>query len=135
MVRRLAAGVLLGLAVLVPLSVLAESSAASPAGGPPCPAGPRRSRPVAFHFMPGVQQHRSWIEFPVSETDATAFTLCLDGRLWEAGIGQTPQGGVVRVSVTTSFVDIEWLLGRLGQFEAPERWELVYTTYAIENQR
>jgi hypothetical protein len=113
----------------------AEYRAADPADGPACPVRPRKAQLATFHLTPGFQQHLSWIEFRVPEWDATWFTLCLDGRLWEAGIGQTPQNGTVRVSVNTAFIDVEWLLGRLHEFQMPTRWELGYTTYTIENQR
>jgi hypothetical protein len=111
----------------------AESHAQSPAGGPACPPLPRQARPAAFHFSPGLLQHQSWIDFPVPEPDATGFVLCLDGRLWESGIGETPRNGRVEVNVNTAFVDLEWVLGRLHDFESPERWQLGYTTYTIQN--
>jgi hypothetical protein len=39
----------------------------------------------------------------------------------------------VAVNVNTAFVDLEWLLGRLPDFEQPGRWQLRYTTYTIQN--
>lgn len=122
-----------GVIVLAAL-VAAEIRAAHPARGPVCVPRPLLAYPSAFHFTPGLEEHRSWIEFPVPEPDATGFTLCLDGHLWEAGIGQTPQNGVVRVSVRTTFVTIEWLLGRLDDFRVPGRWQLGYTTYTLRQQ-
>jgi hypothetical protein len=126
------AATVVGLVALTAL-VVAEQQAASPSHGEACPGQPRQTQPVAFHFVPGLVQHRSWIEFAIPEPDATSFTLCLDGNLWERGIGETPQGGFVRVSVNTKFVDVEWLLGRLDDFQHPGRWQLGYTTYTIEN--
>jgi hypothetical protein len=119
---------------LIPAVVflVAQARAEHPAsGGEPCPTRPRHVQPVGFHFSPGLYEHQSWIEFAVPEPDATAFTLCLDGRLWETGIGHTPENGRVEVSVKTSFIDIEWLLGRLDEFSRPERWQLGYTTYSL----
>jgi hypothetical protein len=110
-----------------------EVRALNPALGPPCPARPRQVQATGFHFEPGLVQHQSWIEFPVAEPDATAFSLCLDDRLWELGIGETPQDGYVRVNVNTTFIDTEWLLGNLDTFQDPGRWQLGYTTYTIQN--
>jgi hypothetical protein len=118
--------------VLAGVALALQFSAEHPATyAPPCPVRPREVQPVAFHFSPGLRQHRSWIEFPVAEPDATSFTLCLDGRLWESGIGETPDGGRVEVSVSTSLIDWEWGLGRLDSFSQPERWVLGYTTYSL----
>jgi hypothetical protein len=123
---------LLGLALIVLVGLaVAEDRASHPANGPPCPPRLRRAHPVAFNFSPGFQEHQSWMEFRVPEPDATSFSLCLDGRLWAVGIGHTPINGLVRVSVRTTFIDIEWLLGRLDQFRIPERWELGYTLYSL----
>ena len=122
-------GVALGLAMLIGV---AEVWAAHPSAGPVCPARPRVARPTAFHFSPGLKEHQSWIEFGVPEPDATAFTLCLDGRLWATGVGETPRAGLVRVNVTTTFVDTEWLLGGLAAVAQPARWQLGYTTYSLD---
>jgi hypothetical protein len=120
-------------AAAVALLAAAEVRARSPARGPACPTLPRQAAPAAFHFSPGLLQHQSWIQFPVPEPDATAYVLCLDGRVWERGIGETPSNGRVEVNVNTAFVDLEWLLGRLDDFQQPERWQLRYTTYTIQN--
>jgi hypothetical protein len=103
------------------------------AGGGACPDRPRTARPVAFHFSPGLEQHGSWLEFAVPEPDATGFSLCLDGRLFETGIGETPLNGRVQVSVPTRWVDAQWVRGQLGAAMDSDRWELGYTTYTIEN--
>jgi hypothetical protein len=112
---------------------IVEERASNPAQGPSCPTRARHVHPSNFHFTPGLGQHQSWIDFAISEPDATSFQLCLDGRLWESGIGETPQAGRVSVNVNTSFVDAEWLLGQLAGLQDPQRWELHYTTYTIEN--
>jgi hypothetical protein len=139
--RRLVFGLAAVGVFLVGFAVI-EVHAQSPAQGLPCPAWsdclpcpdrPRQVQATAFHFSPGLAQHQSWIEFSVPEPDATAFSLCLDGRLWEVGIGESPENGRVRINVNTTFVDTEWLLGNLDRFQQPGRWELGYTTYTIQN--
>jgi hypothetical protein len=97
----------------------------------PCPPSPRHTHPYLFHFVPGLEQHQSWIEALVPEPDATQFVLCVDGNLMATGIGETPDHGIVDVSVRTTWVDAEWLLGALDLFSVPERWDLGYTTYGI----
>ena len=97
----------------------------------PCPERPRHARPALFHFSPGLAEHQSWIEALVTDPDATDFVLCLDGRVVAEGIGQTPEHGLVRASVRTTWIDLQWLLGSLNQYERPERWDLGYTTYTI----
>jgi hypothetical protein len=108
-------------------------TAVSSGGSSACPDRPRTARPVAFHFTPGLEQHASWVEFAVPEPDATGFMLCLDGQLFETGIGETPLNGRVAVSVPTRWVDAQWLRGQLGAAMQPDRWELRYTTYTTEN--
>jgi hypothetical protein len=97
----------------------------------PCPQRPRHARPSDFHFSPGLDEHQSWIQFSVSEPDATAFVLCLDGHLWSVGGGHTPDHGMVRVSVSTRWVDVKWVLGLLGEYASSDRWELGYTLYSL----
>lgn len=97
----------------------------------PCPWRPRHAHPSAFHFTPGFDEHQSWIQFSVPEPDATAFVLCLDGRLKSAGGGHTPENGIVRVSVNTTWVDFRWMFGLLGDYANPDRWELGYTQYSL----
>ena len=99
-----------------------------------CPNRPLHARPVAFHFEPGLDQHRSWIEAPIPEPDATDFVLCLDGKLVAEHIGETLELGWVHASVRTSWVDLQWLLGALNLHEDPERWDLGYTTYTLNNR-
>ena len=119
-----------GIALAVVIGV-AELHAARPSVGPACPERPLAATLSAFHFSPGVEEHQSWIEFRVPEPDATRFILCLDGRVWETGIGETPRDGLVRVSIATRFVDAEWLLGQMASFEQVDRWTLGYTTYSL----
>jgi hypothetical protein len=101
----------------------------------PCPANPRHTTPYLFHFAPGFDEHQSWIEAYVPEPDATDFVLCLDGTLVARGIGQTPDHGIVEASVRTTWVNVQWVLGALDLYAAPERWDLGYTTYTIEQHR
>jgi hypothetical protein len=98
-----------------------------------CPTRPYVARPIGMHLSPGVEQHESWLEFAIPEVDATAFTLCLDGRLFATGVGEAPADGRIRVSVPTRWVDVEWLRGRLDSPSEAARWELGYTTYTREN--
>jgi hypothetical protein len=70
---------------------------------------------------------------PSRAADATRFVLCLDGLLFDKGIGETPVNGRVQVSVPTRWVDAQWVRGQLGAAADPDRWELRYTTYTIEN--
>lgn len=88
---------------------------------------------MAFHFSPGFDEHRSWIEAFIPEPDATDFVLCLDGRLVAERIGQTPHNGLVQASVRTTWTDVQWLLGALDSLAVPARWDLGYTTYTLEN--
>jgi hypothetical protein len=99
----------------------------------PCPVNPRHARPYLFHFVPGLDEHRSWVEARVPEPDATDFVLCLDGMLMAKGIGQTPNHGIVQASIRTTWVDAQWLLGALDLYSASERWDIGYTTYTIKD--
>jgi hypothetical protein len=88
-------------------------------------------QPAGFHLSPGIDRHQSWIEFPVPEPDATDFILCFDGQIMSTGVGETPAGGSVLVSVHTEWVDLEWLLGQLAGDSSTSRWELRYTLYRL----
>lgn len=102
-------------------------------GRAPCHGGPLLAAPVAFHFAPGLQEHQSWLELAIPEPDATDFSLCLDGRQWSTGVGETPSQGRVLVSVTTRWVDLQWALGQLEAYQDPARWQVRYTTYTLKN--
>jgi hypothetical protein len=94
----------------------------------PCPVLPLRASPLELHLTAGLLRHHSWIDFAVPEPDARGFVLCLDKRVFDADPGNLPSNGVVQVSVSTHWVDLQWILGRLGGYGNPSRWELVYTT-------
>lgn len=100
-----------------------------------CPERPRHVRPFAFHFQSSMQEHQSWLEATVAEPDATDFVLCLDGKLVDVGIGETPLLGQVEISVRTRWVDAQWLLGALPLYEVSDRWDIGYTTYTLMNAR
>jgi hypothetical protein len=124
---------LIGAGVIAAAIGIAAAQEYSLSDGPSCPPRPLEAPVSGFHFSPGLNQHQSWIEFTVPEPDATGFSLCLDGRMLESGIGETPRNGRVLVNVKTTFVDSAWVLGQLSDLERPDRWELRYTTYTIEN--
>jgi hypothetical protein len=44
------------------------------------------------------------------------------------GVGETPQTEVVRISLATRWVDLQWLAGRLHSYRTASRWEVLYTT-------
>jgi hypothetical protein len=130
---------LVGVATLACLvSLLAEPALGALsnllAADQPCPTRPLTARPTALHFQPGLVQHESWVEAPVPEPDATDFVLCVDSRLLGSETGETPQNGRVRASVRTALVDSLWLLHQLDDYRAADRWELRYTTYALERR-
>lgn len=114
---------------------VAATIAAELPAQPPCQARPLVTRPTEFRLQPGLARHQNWLEAAVPEPDATDFVLCVDGRSLGTQVGETPVAGRVRISVPTTWVDLQWLGGRLDDFLTPARWEVRYTTYSLEADR
>lgn len=90
-----------------------------------CPEMPVRTRSIDVHLSPGLEEHQSWVEFPVPMSFAGWYAFCLDGRLVESGSGVLDfHTGTARFNIPTHWVDLTWLSHTLNDLRDPYRWEL-----------
>ena len=124
--RLTSAGVLLGAAVVLALTRTIASGAIDDLGRTrPCPPSGRSIPASEVHFAPGLVAHQSWVEFSTPRRFAGYFALCLDGRLLSGGGGEFEfQTGRARFSVSTTWVDLQWLAGSIDAYRDGQRWEL-----------
>lgn len=91
----------------------------------PCPRSSRNVSPLDVQLTAGIEEHQSWIDFPAPQGSAprVVFALCVDGRLVEVGVRGSIED-LYRINVRTRWVDWQWMRGRLGGFQDPNRWSL-----------
>ena len=111
--------------IIFQIAVQAATWAVAREWDEPCPLYPWTAQPSTVRLQPGLVQHQSWVEFPVPPDFAGYYAFCLDGKVINQGGGRLDfRGGMARFNVPTTWVDLQWLGGRLGSYIAPARWKL-----------
>jgi hypothetical protein len=96
-----------------------------------CGGGPNPTRPSSIHLKAGLQEHASWIEFPVRPGPTpNMWGVCVDGYQI-LSVPTSLENGIVRFSVPTHFVNLLWLAGRLNRYEMSDAWTLYYGTCTV----
>jgi hypothetical protein len=95
----------------------------------PCPGGQRIARPLVARLAPTVWEHQNWVGVPVHDValDMVLFA-CADGLVVGSAIVDTSdlRQAVVTIGVPTRWVLAHWLAGDLEQFQAIDRWSVVF---------
>ena len=92
---------------------------------PTCAELPRRVGPVDVHLVASLDEHRSWVDFPLAEAPSR-FAFCADGRL----LNDDPValvGWTGRLGVRTTWIDLLWAGALLPDYTNQAHWELRYS--------
>jgi len=124
---------LLASGVIALLLLVGNVGTRDPSTSRACPTGSRTIPAQETHLGPHVVQHQSWVGIsPTEIVPGQILYICTDDRaIGSAFMDEIDAtNAVVRLDVSTRWVNGTWLSGRLDQYADPQRWTIVFPPFA-----